>query len=309
MKKKKIIISGASGFIGKHLIASIPNNSFRIYKISRYKTDSNMNELIIPDINEKVLWKDHLNDTKYIIHLAACAHISNKDVTALNKFRTLNTRGTLHFAKEAALAGVKRFIFISSIGVNGTYSTIPFKNTDTPQPTEAYSVSKLDAEIGLRKISKQSGMEIVIIRPPLVYGPNAPGNFGKLIKLINSKLPLPLGAIHNKRSLVALDNLVDLIVTCIEHPKAANQTFLVSDDADVSTTELLQKMAEAMGKKAWLLPIPESWLRVCAKIVGKEDIISRLCGSLQVDIQHTKDTLNWHPPVTMSEQLAKIFPI
>jgi len=236
--------------------------------------------------------------------MAAKAHVAG---IPLAEFIQLNTDATINIAKAAAHSGVRRFIFLSSIGVNGICNTKPFSINDTPMPVEDYAVSKRNAEIGLKQIAADTGMEVVIIRPPLVYGANAPGNFGKLVKLAEKNLPLPLGAIHNKRSLVALDNLVDLMVTCIDHPKAANQTFLVSDDQDVSTTELLQMMTRAAGKKPLLLPVPVSWLKLAGKFIGKQAVIDRLCGNLQVDISHTKETLAWKPPVSVEEGIARCF--
>ncbi len=254
------------------------------------------------DITESLVGVDTL------IHLAARAHVLSESTrNPLSEFRILNTEATLNLARQAAQAGVKRFIFLSSIGVNGINNTSPFSIDDSPAPVEDYAVSKFEAEIGLRKVEAETGMEVVIIRPPLVYGPNAPGNFGKLAKLASKNLPLPFGLIHNKRSLVSLDNLVDLIITCIDHPNAANHTFLVSDDHDVSTTELLREMTLAAGKKPRLLPIPMSWLQLAGKLTGKQAVIDRLCGSLQVDISHTKDVLGWKPPVSFQDGIQKCF--
>jgi nucleoside-diphosphate-sugar epimerase len=205
---------------------------------------------------------------------------------------------------------VRRFIFISSIGVNGHINTQPFTEDDlpNPDPTDFYAQSKLQAEQGLWEIQKETGMEIVVIRPPLVYGPGAPGNFGVLVRWVEKGLPLPLGAIHNKRSLVALDNLVDLIATCIDHPNAANQVFLVSDGEDLSTTQLLQGVADAMGKPSRLIPVPASVLQFAATLLGKKAVAQRLLGSLQVDIRHTQKCLNWTPPLTVKQGLARCFP-
>ena len=304
-----ILLTGATGFLGSALLKKLPIQKTVTYGRTPPKDTSVIFEhgSLEVDTDYKTLLKKYEIDT--IIHTAARVHVMQETTPdPIASFRQMNTACTLNLAKQAAQSGVKRFIYMSSIKVNGEETTknAPYQATDTPHPTDPYAISKYEAEEGLKKLSQETGLEIVIIRPPLIYGPCVKANFLAMLRAIQKGIPLPLGAIHNKRSLVALDNLIDLIVTCIDHPNAANQTFLVSDDADVSTTELLQKMAEAMSKKAWLLPIPESWLRVCAKIVGKEDIISRLCGSLQVDIQHTKETLGWKPPVTMAEQLAKI---
>jgi UDP-glucose 4-epimerase len=213
----------------------------------------------------------------------------------------------LNLARQAAAAGLRRFVFVSSIKVNGEATQLarPFIADDAPAPLDAYGVSKMEAEQGLREIARQTGMEVVIIRPPLVYGPGVKANFAAMMRWLKRGVPLPLGAIHNQRSLVALDNLVDLILTCLTHPAATNQTFLVSDGEDVSTTELLRRMGQAMGKTARLLPVPASWLKVAASLVGKGDVAQRLCGSLQVDISKTRELLGWVPPVSLDEGLRR----
>jgi nucleoside-diphosphate-sugar epimerase len=226
---------------------------------------------------------------------------------SLTEFRNVNTCGTINLAQQAAAAGVKRFVFISSIKVNGE-STVPgrpFTAQQAPAPIDPYGVSKWEAEQQLRKLSTETGMEVVIIRPGLVDGPGVKANFLSMMKWLHNGIPLPLGAIHNKRSLVALDNLVDLIVTCIDHPKAANRTFLVSDGEDLSTTELLQRMSYALGRRPRLLPVPAGVLETVAKVFGKQSVAQRLCGSLQVDIAHTRETLNWRPPVSVDAALRK----
>jgi nucleoside-diphosphate-sugar epimerase len=222
-------------------------------------------------------------------------------------FHAVNVGGTLNLARQAAAAGVRRFLFVSSIGVNGarTVSEIPFHETGNTNPHNAYALSKWDAEVGLIKIAADTGLEVVIIRPPLVYGRNAPGNFGSLRRAVQRGLPLPLGAVHNRRSLVSLDNLVDLIVTCITHPKAANQTFLVSDGQDLSTTELVRGMAQAAGVPARLLPVPVWVLQALASLLGKGEAMQRLCGNLQVDISKARNLLGWVPPVSVEEGLRR----
>ena len=227
-------------------------------------------------------------------------------VDPLTVYRQVNVEGTLALARQAALAGVRRFVFISSIGVNGNQTSVPFTADDVPCPQEPYAVSKYEAEQGLLLLADEFGMEISIIRPPLVYGLGAPGNFGSLLKWVGKGIPLPLGAVRsNRRSFVALDNLVDLIMTCIDHPAAANQTFLVADGEDVSTAELLQRMARAMDSKARLLPVPVWLLEKAASLLGKRDVARRLCGSLQVDITHTRHRLGWAPPIGLDEGLRR----
>lgn len=307
---EKLLLTGCTGFIGKNLVERLYGNARTIVVSAALRRDINLdcNKFFVGDLDYATNWANALDGQSVVIHLAARAHVSSESSTdSLSEFRAVNTEGTLNLACQAAEAGIKRFIFLSSIGVNGISNTSAFSIYDSPAPTEDYAVSKLEAEIGLRKIAEETGMEVVIIRPPLVYGPNAPGNFGKLAKLTSKNLPLPFGAIHNKRSLVAVDNLVDLIVTCIDHPDAANQTFLVSDDHDVSTTELLREMTLAAGKKPRLLPVPISWLQLAGKLTGKQAVINRLCGSLQVDISHTKDVLGWKPPVSFKDGIQKCF--
>jgi nucleoside-diphosphate-sugar epimerase len=232
-----------------------------------------------------------------------------KDVASdpLAEFREINVAGTLNLARQAALHGVKRFIYISSIKVNGeqTAAGHPFTPSDTPNPSGPYGISKFEAEDGLRQIAEQTGMEAVIIRPVLVYGPGVKGNFLSMMRWLRNGIPLPLGAIHNARSLVALDNLIDLIVSCLRHPAAANQTFLVSDGEDLSTTELLKRTAAAMGINVRLIPVPAPIIQAGITLLGNRDIARRLCGSLQVDIGKTRELLNWTPPVAIDEGLRR----
>ncbi len=267
---------------------------------------SNVLSVQVGDLSANTDWSAALVGVKVVIHAAGRAHVLN-DVAddPLAEFRHVNVRGTLALAQQAVQAGVKRFIFISSIGVNGNQSSRPFTVEDVPSPAEPYAVSKYEAELALHQLATETGIEVVIIRPPLVYGPNAPGNFNRLIKIVSSGVPLPLGATRNRRSLVALDNLVDLIATCVDHPAAANQTFLVSDGEDLSTTELLRRMGSALGKPARLLPVPCWMLEAGAAMLGKRALSQRLCGSLQVDISKTRELLNWTPPVSVDEALHK----
>ncbi len=225
----------------------------------------------------------------------------------LHEFRKVNVDGTLALARQAAAAGLSRFIFISSIGVNGNINTRPFTENDNPGPAEPYAQSKWEAEQGLWEIQRETGIDIVIIRPPLVYGPEAPGNFGSLVRWVERRMPLPLGAIHNQRSLVALDNLVDLIITCIDHPAASNQVFLAGDGQDLSTTELLRGVAKAMGKPSRLIPVPATLLMQGATLLGKKPVAQRLLGSLQVDISKARSLLGWEPPVSVEEGLRRCF--
>ena len=264
--------------------------------------------VMISDINGETAWGCALQDTDVVVHIAARVHVMHDaDTDPLSAFRVVNVAGTLNLARQALKAGVKRFVFISSLGVNGSKTALskPFIEVDQPAPHNAYALSKWEAELGLLRISEETGMEVVIIRPPLVYGNNAPGNFGSLMRAVQRGWPLPLGAVHNQRSLVALDNLVDLIVSCITHPQAANQTFLVSDGQDLSTTELVRGLARAAGVSARLLPVPVWALQAGATLLGKSDAVQRLCGNLQVDISKARTLLGWVPPVSVDEGLRR----
>lgn len=296
-----IILTGATGFVGKQFKDSPRLKFKRVYRGSGEEPNS----IYINQLNSETNWsKSYFDNVDAIIHLAALAHDNCIDI---NKLSDVNVDGSVTLALAAANAGVKRFVFISSIGVNGISNAKAFTASDIPNPTEAYTTSKLHAEIALKKIAQDTGMELVIIRPPLVYGKSASGNFGTLLKVAEKNLPLPLGAINNQRSFVAIDNLVDLIVTCIDHPAAANQTFLVSDDENVSTSNLLNKLTLAAGKKPWLIPVPVSFLKFLASVVGKKAAVDRFSSSLTVDIEHTKKTLNWKPPITLDEGIRRCF--
>jgi UDP-glucose 4-epimerase len=259
------------------------------------------------DLEPATDWSVALGGILVVVHCAARVHVmADTAANPLEEFRRVNVQGTLNLARQAAAAGVRRFVIVSSIGVNGAETfQRPFTAHDEAAPHSPYAASKYEAELGLQALAAETGLEVVIIRPPLVYGPGAPGNFGSLMRWLKRGVPLPLGAIHNQRSLVALDNLVDLLVTCITHPAAANQTFLVSDGEDVSTTELLRRMGEAMGRPARLLPVPVSLLKLAAIVVGKPDVAQRLCGSLQVDISKTRQLLSWTPPLSLDEGLRR----
>ena len=260
--------------------------------------------IVTGDLNSSTDWSIALEGVSVLVHNAARVHVMNNTAAGpLVEFRAVNVDGTLNLARQAAAAGVKRFVFVSSVKVNGE-STLPgraFTEADAPNPQDAYGQSKHEAEQGLRQISADTGMEVVIIRPPLVYGPGVKANFAALMRAVQRAWPLPLGAVHNQRSLVALDNLVDFIITCITHPQAANQTFLASDGHDLSTTELVRGMARAAGVPARLLPVPVLALQLGATLLGKGVAVQRLCGNLQVDIFKARSLLGWLPPVSVEE--------
>jgi nucleoside-diphosphate-sugar epimerase len=305
-----VVVTGANGFVGRALCAEAVAFGSAVRGITRsaYDLPAGVENLVVGGLDAGTDWRDGLAGCEVVVHLAARVHVM-QDVAAdpLVEFRRVNVQGTLNLARQAAAAGVPRFVFVSSIKVNGeaTRPGHPFTAGDVAAPLDDYGVSKMEAEQGLRELSARTGMEVVIIRPPLVYGPGVKANFAAMMRWLKRGVPLPLGAIHNQRSLVALDNLVDLIVTCLTHPAAANQTFLVSDGEDVSTTELLRRMCRALNRPARLIPVPASWLKLVATLVGKPDVAQRLCGSLQVDIEKTRRMLNWTPPLSLDEGLRR----
>ena len=263
----------------------------------------------VGDLEANTDWSVALIGVSSVVHAAARVHMM-KDQSAdpLAEFRRVNVAGTLNLAQQAAAAGVKRFVFISSIKVNGELTQIgqPFTEKDRAAPVDAYGISKFEAEVGLRRIAKETGMEVVIIRPVLVYGPGVKGNFLSMLDWVHKGIPLPFGAIANARSFVSLDNLVDLIITCLHHPAAANQTFLVSDGEDISTTQLLQYTASAMGVSSRLMPVPALMIQVAAKLLGKGEVAQRLCGNLQVDISKARQLLGWAPLISVKEGLRRV---
>ncbi|MFH4530035.1 UDP-glucose 4-epimerase family protein [Vibrio diabolicus] len=299
-----ILLTGASGFIGSKLLEDLSADS--ILSLGRDKPEGLSSEKFFKlEIDNDTDYSVALSGVGVVVHLAARVHVMNDAVSnPLEEYREVNTRGTINLARQAASAGVKRFVFVSSIKVNGesTSQGKPFTSGDLHAPEDDYGLSKSEAERQLFEIAKETGMEVVIIRPTLVYGPGVKANFAALMNLVSKGVPLPFGCIkNNKRSLVSVDNLVDLIITCIDHPNAANQVFLVSDDHDVSTCEMVLHMAQALGKPTWQLPVPVWCYQLAGKLFRKSDVVDRLIGSLQVDITHTKETLDWTPPQSLEE--------
>tara|TARA_B110000879_G_C11132902_1_gene496840 strand:- start:803 stop:1735 length:933 start_codon:yes stop_codon:yes gene_type:complete len=298
----KILLTGATGFVGKAVHTKLGDDSVRL--TARSKPLDNSAEFFEKEISSITDFSECLKDIDVVIHTAARVHqMDDRAEDPLLAFMEVNCYGTLNLAKQAASAGVKRFIFISSMKVNGerTELGIPFRFDDIPAANDPYGISKYKAEGGLLEIGKNTKLDIVIIRPPLVYGPGVKANFQSLINLSQRCLPLPLGAVNNKRGFVAIDNLVDLILTCTDHPNAINKIFLISDDSDIATSDLVNLIANAFGRKAWLLNINPTFLKLVAKILGKRSIVDRLCDDFQIDIQYTKDTLDWKPPISMVE--------
>ncbi|EHH3081939.1 SDR family oxidoreductase [Vibrio vulnificus] len=307
----KILITGAEGFLGSELRKQLVDKEKLVCFSRRHVANDNYHRF---EINSCTNYSDTLVGVKCVIHCAARVHIMDDvEVEPLEAYREVNVRGTINLAKQAVENGVKRFIFVSSIKVNGESTTGKqgFTAQDTPSPEDHYGVSKAEAEEQLIALGEETGLEIVIIRPPLVYGEGVKANFASLMNLVSKGIPLPFGCLtQNKRSLVSVDNLVDLIVTCIDHPKAANQVFLVSDDHDVSTSEMVLQMALALVKPTWQLPVPVWCCNLVGKLFNKSNVVDRLTGSLQVDITHTKETLGWTPPQSLQEgfkQTAEAF--
>ena len=297
-----ILLTGGSGFVGRAVLKSLSahhpvrsaNRQMTISEALPYGVDFFQSSLS-PNQN----WFPALLGVSSVIHCAARVHVMNElAVDPLHEFRLVNVDGTLNLAKQASKAGVRRFIFISSIKVNGecTEYGYPFTADQVPAPCDPYGVSKWEAELALRALSKETGMEVVIIRAPLVYGPGVKANFRTMMQWVQRGLPLPFGGVtKNQRSFVFLDNLVDLIISCVDHPAAANQTFLVSDGKDLSTAALLKGMASALGKTSNLISVPPLLIALGAKLIGRADVAKRLCNSLQVDICKTKELLGWSP--------------
>ena len=308
----RVFLTGASGFVGRGLLErmSLRVDLELIAAVRRPVSGfpECVTSQVLGGLEADTGWRNLLDGVGVVIHCAARVHVMNDTSSdPLTEFRKVNVDGTLNLARQAAAAGVRRFIFISSIKVNGEGTVLgaPYHADAQPAPADPYGISKMDAEQGLRALADETGMEVVIIRPVLLYGPGVKANFLSMMRWLNKGVPLPFGAIHNRRSLVALDNLVDLIVTCIDHPAAANQAFLVSDGEDLSTTELLRRMGVALGKPARLLSVPSWMLEAGATMLGKKALSQRLCGSLQVDISKTRELLNWTPPVSVDEALRK----
>jgi len=306
-----VLVTGANGFVGSALCERLRKDTVSVRGAARYwmSQSGNSADIVIGSISSETDWVAALRNVSYVVHLAARVHVMNdKSPDPLAEFRRVNVEGTANLARQAAASGVKRFVFLSTIKVNGEFTEAgkPFTADDAPAPEDPYGISKHEAEQLLRQIAADTGMEVVIIRPPLVYGPGVKANFESMMRWLARGVPLPLAAVtENRRSLVALDNLVDLIVTCLIHPAAANQTFLVSDGEDLSTADLLKRMGVALGHPARLFYMPPALLKLGAIVVRKPGIYQRLCGSLQLDIAKTRQLLGWTPPVSVDEGLRR----
>lgn len=305
-------VTGGSGFVGRAVVAAFAACGRPIRLALRQPwTGAALPDLVRPvqhaletDASAAAL----LHGCASVLHLAARAHVlyeTAADATAA--YRTTNTFGTLRLAQQAADAGVRRFVYVSSVKVHGesTAAGRPWTEDTPPEPQGAYALSKWEAEQGLAGIALRTGMEVVVVRPPLVYGAGAKANFAALIQALARGWPLPLGAIHNQRSLVGIDNLVDLLRLCLDHPAAANEVFLVSDGEDIATPQLVRRLAAAMGRPARLLPIPPTLLMAGGRALGRGAAVQRLCGNLQIDITKARTRLGWSPPVPLDEGLHR----
>ncbi|MBA2123513.1 hypothetical protein B9J78_00985 [bacterium Unc6] len=307
-----ILVTGANGFVGQALCKRMLVDGYQVRGAVRAVTQmtalpSGVEGAMVGDISPETDWSEALDGIDAVVHLAARVHVMD-DTAAdpLAAFREVNVLGTERLARMAAKYGVRRLIFISSIGVNGEFSSeMPFSEKNLPNPHNAYAVSKWEAEQVLHVVSKNSGMEVVILRPPLVYGPDAPGNFARLMRVIKTGLPLPFGNIKSLRSFVYIDNLIDAIITCVTHPLAAGETFMVSDGQDVSTPDLIKMIASAMNKKVILFSLHPGILKSLCKIAGKGEEMEKLTGSLLVDSSKIRNLLGWKPPFTLEEGIKE----
>ena len=308
----RILVTGSTGFVGTSLVKRLAKDRFSVVSAVRnsliFEASSGVSLVSTGDLSSTFDWTHALQGVDVVIHLAARTHVlDDRANNPLAEYRYINVDCSLNLARQAACAGVRRFIYLSSIKVNGefTNSGRPFTAEDTPSPQDFYGVSKYEAELGLRAIADDAEMGLVIIRPPLVYGPGVKGNFLSLMKWISQSIPLPFGAIANQRSLVALENLVDLIVTCIDHSCAPNQIFLASDGQDISTADLCIRLGHALKRPTRLISVPVSWLYFFSTVFGRRGVAERLCSSLQIDISKTESILGWSPKTTVNKSLSE----
>ena len=302
----KVVVTGASGFVGTTLVKRLSSDRYKVSAAVRrkdYLAPAHV-EVISGDLAVDRDWTRDLRETDCIVHLAARVHVRHdQSADALGEYRHVNVDGTANLARCAAMAGVRRFVYLSSIKVNGESGR--FTEEDPARPADPYAQSKHEAEIVLRRTATEGGMEYVVIRPPLVYGPGVQANFRTLMRAVASGVPLPFGGVSNRRSLVGVDNLVDFIVTCVVHPAAANETFLIADGEDLSTPDLIRRLARALDRPARLFSVPESALRFGAALFGRADGADRLLGSLQADISKALTRVSWSPPLSVDEGLMR----
>ncbi len=305
-----ILVTGANGFIGEHLCRYLLGKGYAVGAALReYRPNWNLGEqIVVGDIHADTDWRDALRGVETVVHLAARVHVMREsEQDPLRAFRRVNVEGTVSLARQAALSGVRRMIYLSSIKVNAERTRgVPCLADDEPRPEDAYGISKWEAEQALNQIARETGIELVIVRPVLIYGAGVKGNFESLMALIRRALPLPLGGIDNRRSFLSIQNLVDFLRCCIEHPAAAGEVFLVSDGEDLSTPELIRKLGHAMGCEVRLFPVPSALLRIAGLLTGRSGVIARLSEDLQVDIAKNRERLGWSPVITMEQALEEM---
>lgn len=305
--KPRVLVTGATGFVGTALVGRLVDEGWPVRASTRRQSDrvrAGAEQVVVGELAPDCDWRRALAGEECVVHLAGRVHMMKDDFSdPLAEFRRVNVEGTLNLAHQAAEAGVRRFVFLSSVKVNGERGT--YSDDDPPAPEDPYSVSKNEAELGLRAISREVGMEMVIIRPPLVYGPGVKANFRSLIRAVERGIPLPLGAIRSRRSLLAIDNLVDFIMVCLQHLAAANETFLVSDGEDLTVTDLIRRLARVMGRPALMIPVPAAALMGVARLAGKSAVADRLLRSLLIDGSRARRLLGWAPPISVDEGLRR----
>jgi nucleoside-diphosphate-sugar epimerase len=305
----EVLVTGATGFVGGAVVERAAGAGWRVRAAARRATlrawQPGVTALNLGDLSHEVDWRKALEGVDAVVHCAARVHVMRESAAdPLAAFRAVNVAATLNLARQAVAAGVGRFVFVSTIGVNGAETfDRPFSAADAPDPHSPYAASKHEAEAALRSLAIETGLELVIVRPPLVIGAGAPGNYARLMRWLQRGLPLPLASVRNRRSLVGCRNLADLIVTCLAHPDAPGQTFLVCDGEDLSTPELLRRTASALGRTARLLPMPPKVLRAAANLAGRGAMAQQLCGSLQVDDRPTRERLNWFPAIPLDVEI------
>ena len=308
LNQKKILVTGANGFVGRALCVEAIVRGMQVRGGVRHQCDlpAGIERLIVGEINENTNWQRALNGCDVLVHLAARVHVMRESAkNPLEEFRRVNVQGTEHLARSAVASGVKRFVYVSSIKVNGeeTLGGKSYAERDMPMPQDAYGISKWEAEQALHRVAEETGLEVVIVRPPLVYGAGVKGNFAQLLSVLARGIPLPLASIKNHRDLIYVGNLVDALVACATHSNAAGQTYLVSDGEGVSTPDLIRNLANALGKSNVVFPFPMSVMRFCAGLFDKSSALDRLTQSLQVDSSKIRKELGWQPPYTMQQGL------
>lgn len=311
MTEKLTLVTGATGFVGRAFCAQLVRGGQCVRACVRSQasdfTMPGIEPVCTGDLTPQSDWSRALAACDTVVHLAARVHVMREMARdPLADFRAMNTAATVNLARQAVAAGVRRFVYVSTIKVNGERTSgRAFRAEDNPQPEDAYAQSKLEAELALKSISQHSGLDVVIVRPPLVYGPGVKGNFLSMLRVLRRGWPLPLASCSNRRSFVGLTNLVSLLERCVTHPAAAGQVFLAADGEDLSTPEMLSRVARALGRKARLLPFPPPMLSLAASIAGRPGIYERLCGSLQVDAGKARELLDWTPPLSVDAELAR----